>query len=127
MSEASGHRGLWTKAKYPGDAVRIVMLYRRDARGRVELGDVRIQDYGTFVKVGTFLPGEEECSPGDTPKTWPNKHETFRADNGGDLADAEFDKYAQEAYADGWQNYYPEQHGSLRDGTIRKISGRSAR
>lgn len=109
MSEASGHRGLWTEAKYPGDAVRILMLYRGNGRAR-EIGDIRIQHYSTYVKVGTFLPGETECSPGDTPKTWPEKHETFRADNETDKADAEFDKYAQEAYAAGWQNYDPEQH-----------------
>ena len=116
MSEASGHRGLWTEAKYPGDAVRIQMLYRRDARGVIELGDIRIQHYGHFVKVGSFLPGEVECSPGDTPKTWPEESFTFRGDNQCDLADAEFDKYVQEAYADGWQNYDPEQHGGLRNG-----------
>lgn len=115
MSEASGHRGLWTEPKYPGDTVRIQMLYRRyrihDERV-TEIGDVRIQHYETFVKVGSFLTGVIECSPGDTPKVWPEKHEHFRGDNQTDLADAEFDKYVQEAYADGWQNYDPEQHGN---------------
>lgn len=76
MSEASGHRGLWTEAKYPGDAVRILMLYRRDERGRIELGDIRIQDYGNVLRVGAFLPGECECSPGDTPKTFPRSSNT---------------------------------------------------
>lgn len=112
MSEASGHRGLWTEAQYPGDAVRILMLKRGHGRAMV-LGDVRIQRYDTSVKVGSFLPGDEECSPGDTPKVWPEKSEwfksaTYRADNQTDLADAEFDRYVQEAYADGWQNYNPE-------------------
>lgn len=111
MSEASGHRGLWTEAKYPGDAVRIQMLYRRDARGRVELGDIRIQKYDNVVRVASFLPGIEECSPGDTPKTAPEKSMHYRF---ADPADGEFDKYVQEAYADGWQNYDPNQHGSLR-------------
>lgn len=97
---------MWTEAKYPGDAVRILMLKRGHGR-EMELGDIRIQDYGDFVKVGTFLPGETECSPGDTPKTWPEKHEIFRGDNQTDLADAEFDKYVQEAYAAGWQNFNP--------------------
>ena len=114
MSEASGHRGLWTEPKYPGDAVRMLMLYRGGHGRPVELGDIRIQHYGTTLKVGSFLPGETECSPGDTPKTWPEKHETFRADNQSDFADGAFDGYVQEAYADGWQNYYPEQHGALR-------------
>jgi len=109
MSEASGHRGLWTEPEYPGDAVRIQMLYRGDGRERV-IGDVRIQHYGSFVKVGSFLPGETECSPGDTPKTWPEKSETFRGDNQMDLADGAFDRLVQEAYADLWQNYDPEQH-----------------
>ena len=31
-------------------------------------------------------------------------------------ADATFDNYVQEVYAAGWQNYHPDQHGSLRDG-----------
>lgn len=120
MSEASGHRGLWTEPKYPGDAVREQMLYRRhvdSATGpAVELGDIRIQHYGSFVKVGSFLPGVTECSPGDTPKTWPEKHETFRGDNQLDQADGVFDRYVQDAYADGWQNYHPEQHGGLLNG-----------
>lgn len=97
---ASGREGLWTKPKYPGDAVRILMLHRRG-----ELGDIRIQDYETFVKVGSFLPGVEECSPGDTPKTWPENYMTFTSSP---AADAMFDNYVQAAYADGWQNYDPE-------------------
>lgn len=103
MSEASGHRGLWTEPKYPGDAVRILMLFHH---GRQEIGDIRIQQYDTFLKVGTFLPGVEECSPGDTPKVWPERNESFHS-NQTDLADGQFDKYVQEAYADGWQNYHP--------------------
>ncbi len=110
MSEASGHRGLWTEAKYPGDVVRNLMLYRRDARGRVELGDICIQDYGNVLRVGSFLPGLCEVHEGDTPKTVPEKQQHYRAANQGDLADGMFDRFVQEAYADGWQNYYPEQH-----------------
>lgn len=61
--------------KYPGDTVKLVQFKRGD-----EIGDVRVQDYqGTMkpgigrYKVGTFLPGVTECSPGDTPKIWPEK------------------------------------------------------
>jgi hypothetical protein len=109
VSEGSGHEGLWTEPRYPGDTVRTLMLYR--GRGRaMELGDIRIQHIRKdLVKVCSFLPGETECSPGDTPKTCPEKHEhcisSFKADE-------VFDKYVQEAYADGWQNYHPEQHGN---------------
>lgn len=103
MSEMSGHQGLWTEPKYPGDAVRILMLKRG-----AELGDVRIQHYEHFVKVGSFLPGVEECSPGDTPKVWPEKSTTLHC---GITADAEFDRLVQEAYADGWQNYDRERDG----------------
>lgn len=100
--------GLWTEPKYPGDAVRILDLYR----GR-ELGDIRIQDYGRLLRVAAFLPGITEMPPGvwDTPKTIPEKYQTFRSANQGDAADALFDAYVQEAYAAGWQNYHPEQHG----------------
>lgn len=107
----SGHRGLWAEPKYPGDAVRQLMLYRgagRTARD-TEMGFIAIQHYQTFVKVGSFLPGVEEGSPGDTPKTWPEKNTTFLS-NETDHADAVFDGYAQEAYAAGWQNYHAEQH-----------------
>lgn len=94
---ASGRPGLWMKPRHPGDAVRILMLYRGD-----EIGDIRIQDYGEFVKVATFLPGRTTCSPGDTPKTAPEKSETFTNSY---AADNLFDNYVQEAYADLWQNY----------------------
>jgi hypothetical protein len=112
VSEGSGHEGLWTEPRYPGDTVRILMLYRATTPGRYELGDIRIQHIRQdLAKVGAFLPGETECSPGDTPKTWPEKSETATSSF---AADALFDKYVQEAYADGWQNYHPEQHGGLR-------------
>lgn len=101
VSEASGHRGLWTEPKYPGGDVRYLALYHH---GRRECGLITIQDYGRTVRVGSFLPGVQTCSPGDTYKTDPEKSEYFRADNQTDQADAEFDKYVQEAYADGWQN-----------------------
>lgn len=102
---ASGHAGLWTEPKHPGDMVRCLLLKRGSGRD-AELGQVCIQyiDDG-MVKVCKFLPGEVECSPGDTPKTWPEyyQHARFVAE-----ADALFDRFVQEAYADGWQNYNPE-------------------
>lgn len=96
----SGRRGLWTEAKWPGDSVRELTLYRGD-----EIGFIAIQQYTTTIKVGSFLPGISECPPGDTPKTRPEKSETFKS-NGADAADALFDNYVQAAYADGWQNYH---------------------
>jgi hypothetical protein len=104
---ASGHQGLWTKPTYPGDTVRCLMLYRRDATGRIELGDVRIQVYDSFIKVGMFLPGID-----DGHHVWPEKHQETKASP---EADNIYDRYVQEAYAAGWQNYHPEQHSLLRD------------
>jgi hypothetical protein len=112
MSAASGHRGLWTEAKYPGDAVRIQLLYRGGHGQPIELGDVRIQKYETVARVAAFTPGR--CSgvfPGDTPKTEPDKYMHYRF---ADPADAKFDEYLQEAYQDGWQNYDPNNHGVYR-------------
>ena len=105
----SGRPGLWTPCKYPGDSVRCLMVYRRDARGRIELGDVRIQQYDSYLKVGMFVPGIDEGPEGHI---WPEKH---RDETNAYDADATFDNYVQEVYAAGWHNYYPEQHGSLRE------------
>lgn len=96
----SGHQGLWTEPKYPGDAVRILSLKRGG-----ELGDVRIQHYGKKVRVATFLPGNSVCSAGDTPKTEPERS-VWCANNF--IADEFFDTYVADAYADGWDNYDPE-------------------
>lgn len=114
MTNASDHRGLWTEPRYPGDIVRQVLLYRGSHGRPLELGDIRIQRDVDLVRVGSFLPGVEEGYPGDTIRVWPEKSHSFRADNQTDLADGVFDTYLQEAYAAGWQNYYPEQHGALR-------------
>lgn len=92
----SGRRGLWIEAKYPGDAVRTLMLKRGD-----ELGQVCIQQYETYLKVGLFVPGIGE------KHVWPEKHRDVIVS---DDADACFDNYVQEAYAMGWQNYEPEDH-----------------
>lgn len=109
----SGRPGLWTEAKYPGDSVRCLMVYRRDAVGRIELGDVRIQQYDSYLKVGMFVPGiQDPPRAGDTPHVWPEKHRDVT--NAYD-ADAVYDNYVQEVYAAGWQNYHPEQHSMLRD------------
>lgn len=113
---ASGHAGIWKTPRYPGDSVRELMIYRRDARGRIELGDVRIQSYDSYLKVGMFVPGIDEGPEGHV---WPEKHqETLSSPE----ADNIFDRYVQEVYAAGWQNYHPEQHGSLRD-EPRKANG----
>lgn len=89
---------LWVKPEYPGAPVRILNLKRGD-----ELGDIRIQGGITdrTVKVCSFLPGVEECSPGDTPKVWPEKSE-YVTNNF--AADQLFDQYVGEAYEEGWQN-----------------------
>lgn len=102
MSEGSGHQGLWTEPRYPGDPVRILELYRGDF-----LGDIRIQHFGESVRVASFLPGVVVVSPGDTPKVEPEKAEWCTSSY---RADEVFDKYVQEAYEDHWQNYHREQH-----------------
>ncbi len=60
----------WQPAKYPGGTVRSVQLHREG-----ELGVIRIFDRigPEQYRVGSFLPGITEYSPGDTPKTWPEK------------------------------------------------------
>lgn len=99
----SGHPGLWTEPKYPGDTVRILMLHRDG-----EIGDIRIQQYTpTSACVACLLPGEQSCSPGDTPKTIPEKH-TWHHNSF--ACDAIFDRYVQEAYEAGWQNYDPNNY-----------------
>lgn len=103
MSEHSGYRPLWTEAKYPGDSVRELALHRRG-----ELGSIRIQQIRPdCVKVCSFLPGEVQDLPGDTPKVWPEKSEYITNSY---AADELFDRYVQEAYGDFWFNYHPEQH-----------------
>lgn len=104
---------LWTEAKYPGDAVRVQLLYRGGHGRPVELGEVCIQKYDNVVRVGSFLPGVDVTLPGDTPKTIPEKYMHYRYDH---PADAQFEAYVQEAYDAGWQNYHPEQHGTLANG-----------
>jgi hypothetical protein len=99
------------EAKYPGDAIRLRLLIKGD-----ELGDVRIQDYGSAskqrYKVGTFLPGVTECTPGDTPKTWPEKD--FWT-NDGDEAIRVFTLYVMESMKDGWKLFNKETGRAAED------------
>ena len=44
---------------------------------------------------------------GETMTVIPEKQMHYKH---ADHADALFDAYVQEAYADGWHNYHPEQH-----------------
>lgn len=96
MSEASGHQGLWTEPKYPGDTVRLLSLTRNG-----EAGSIRINHHGDFVKVCSFLPGHADTDG----KVWPEKS-TFYVFS--DPADGKFDEYVQEAYAQFWQRDYKE-------------------
>lgn len=91
----------WSKARYPGDTVRIVHMSKGD-----ELGSIRIQDQSGAVKhpaynykIGMFLPGEVQSSPGDTPKVWPERHTSVAERS---EANAKFDQYVKDATAEGW-------------------------
>jgi hypothetical protein len=90
--------------KYPGEPCELRLLIKDD-----EIGDVRVQDYGSACKqrykVGTFLPGISECSPGDTPKTWPEKS-VWTDDR--DEAMSVFARYVEEAREDGWKLFNKE-------------------
>lgn len=90
--------GEWQTARYPGDAALIVLLTNGE-----DIGDVRVQEYGTdSFKVGSFLPGVVECSPGDTPKVWPERSEwvTDRP-----AAAKVLGRYLIEAFRAGWRLY----------------------
>lgn len=85
----------WREPQYPGDSILQADLVKDDV-----LGDVRVQWYSDeCMKVGKFVPGYEECSPGDTPKWWPDKHEWAR-----DRATASraFVQFLIEAIREGW-------------------------
>ena len=89
---------------YPGVTVASTSLARGDV-----LGMVCIQDYGERTKggryrVGKFLPGITECSPGDTPKTWPE--ESWWVDGGGHAYELLL-QYHREALYAGWVPYLP--------------------
>lgn len=89
------------EAPYPGAPI-LLMRFRRGE----EAGDVRVQDYGAANKVGSrfkvgqFVPGIVECSPGDTPKIWPEVHQyvaTFEE------SVAVFNRYTAAVLAAGWE------------------------
>lgn len=92
----------WVEPRYPGDSIMIVHLVKGD-----EIGDVRVQWYGDYavaqpgdrLKVGTFLPGVVECSPGDTPKVWPEKSAWV---NDRAAASKLLIQYLIVAFRDGW-------------------------
>lgn len=86
----------WEPAKYPGGVVRITMLCKGD-----ELGDIRIFDRlgSEQYRVGSFLPGETECPPGDTPKTWPEKSKWCPDQKS---ANRVFAAYLKAALNEGW-------------------------
>lgn len=99
MSEQS-----WREPRHPGD--HILSQYLKRGEGiTAEVGCVTIQDYcdtmvdGKNLRVGTFLPGVVECSPGDTPKVWPEKKE-YVADKA--AAVVIFERYVRAAVQDGW-------------------------
>lgn len=89
-----------TPARYPGDSVITLRLVRGH-----ELGSIRVQDYGSTCrrryKVGEFLPGREESSPGDTPKVWPEREEWADAI---ELAKCWLFVFAGHALLDGWRH-----------------------
>jgi len=96
---------LWMTPKNPGDTVRVLTLKRAiPGEDDFEVGDVRIQVYmePQHARVGSFLPGVYVQHPGDTGKTEPEQHEWCASSW---KADEVFDRYVQEAYAAGWQNY----------------------
>lgn len=86
---------------YPGAPVLLTSMRRGE-----EYGDVRVQDFGETVtggryKVCQFLPGVVECSPGDTPKVWPEIHQIVTTlDEAGDV----FARYVEQAHAAGWSD-----------------------
>lgn len=98
------------EALYPGAAVLLTRFSRGD-----ELGDVRVQDYSEMnvtksaFRVGQFLPGIVEESPGDTAKVWPEVHQyvaTF------EQALDVFGRYVEAAKAAGWTEIEDDKEGA---------------
>lgn len=93
---------------YPGAPV----LLTRFQRGK-ELGDVRVQDFGetnvgAAYKVCQFIPGIVECSPGDTPKVWPEVHQYCATwDDASDV----FARYCEQVRAAGWVEIEDDPNG----------------
>lgn len=83
------------KPKFPGDSWVIVNLQRGD-----EIGDVRVMNYDSHFRVAAFVPGWEQCSPGDTPKMVPDRdHWTEDRQEANKL----FAQYVIDAFRDGWR------------------------
>lgn len=93
----------WTEPRYPGDSILRVDLVRGD-----EFGDVRVQWYGNGLtqkdgdklKVGSFTPGYETSSPGDTPKWWPDRDEWVESKS---AASKIFMQFVIAAIRQGWR------------------------
>jgi hypothetical protein len=88
-----------TGALYPGAPVLLICF----ARGE-ETGQIKVQDYGeaelSRYRVGQFLPGLIEESPGDAPKIWPEVHQWTATI---EEATAIFERYVETAHAAGWR------------------------
>lgn len=110
VSESHDHKPspMWSTPKYPGDAVRRINLI--NAAG-TELGSVEIRPFApSSIKVCCFIPGEVECSPGDTPKVWPERH---RYCSDADSANRVFDAYFMQLLKEGWREYDRERQGPV--------------
>jgi hypothetical protein len=101
----------WTQPKYPGDAVRQILLTRTltldSGKSFTDGGDIRIQHYNEKVRVAAFLPGYMIHYPGDTPKMEP-EHEAWFLTEGAAEADARFDLYLKMAKSEGWVVLEPQ-------------------
>lgn len=99
--KAASARGACIEARHSGDMIRVVDLIRGDEIGMIAIFDnLDCATPGNRYRVGSFLPGETQCSPGDTPKTWPEQHEMTD-----DKAKANrlFADYLTAANRDGWR------------------------
>ena len=97
---------------YPGETIKIEDVRRDDALGCIRIQDWRSMHNGRvdltalgLYLVGSYLPGVEQCSPGDTPKVWPEKSKWCSDWN---EAERLFRRYVREAHDQGWQSTQPE-------------------
>lgn len=56
------------KPNYPGDAVKSQNFKRGN-----DVGFIAIQQYNEKYMIASYLPGRQICTPGDTPKTEPER------------------------------------------------------
>lgn len=100
LDEIAVARAPWREPRHPGDHILQQYLTKGD-----DIGMVTVQDYsgcckpGHELRVGSFLPGDVECPPGDTPKTWPERKE-YVADKAKALP--LFERYVVDAIKAGW-------------------------